>query len=194
VAVSAAPVQHHASCGPLVRYWRGGAVSADVTGDGVADRAFLVRSRCGWSVELVSRGRVFRVTIVLPYYSKTPTVRRAGNLDGRPGKELLVTTDESDVVTYRVVTFAKGLRLMSLKTASASGFTEGAGSAYGQGFGCLRPGLIEQISWGRSPPTVGERQLFAARGLSWQLVKTTKFVIRTGVMPVNVRHPFTRCR
>jgi hypothetical protein len=119
-----------------VRYWRGGAVSADVTGDDLADRAFLARSPCGWSVALVSRGRVFRVTINLPYYFKTPKVRRVGNLDGRSGKELLVSTDESgDVMTYRVVTFAKGLRLMSMKPATEPGFTEGAGGAYGQGFG-----------------------------------------------------------
>jgi hypothetical protein len=173
----------------------GGTVSADVTGDGVADRAIVIRSRCGWSVELVSRGRVFRVKIDLPYYFKTPTVRRAGNLDGRSGKELLISTDESgDVMTYRVVTFAKSLRLMSMKPATKPGFTEGAGGAYGQGFGCVRPGLIEQVSWGQPPPTVGERQLFAARGLSWQLVKTTRFVVRTGVMPFEVRHPFARCR
>jgi hypothetical protein len=170
-------------------------VSADVTGDGVADRAFLARSACGWSVALVSRGRVFHVTINLPYYFKTPTVRRAGNLDGRSGKELLVSTDESgDVMAYRVVTFAKSLRLMPMKPATEPGFTEGAGGAYGSGFGCVRPGLIEQVSWGRSPPTVGWRQLFAARGLRWQLVKTTRFVVRTGVMPFDVRHPFARCR
>jgi len=51
-------------------------------------------------------------------------------------------------MTYRVVTFAKGLRLMSMKPATEPGFTEGAGGAYGQGFGCVRPGLIEQVSWG----------------------------------------------
>jgi hypothetical protein len=172
---------------------RGAAVSVDMTGDGVADRAFRARSRCGWSVELMSGGRVFGVTIRLPYYLRTPTIRRAGNLDGRVGKELLVSTDESDVVTYRVITFAHGLHLMSMKPVTASGFTEGAGAAYWQGFACVRPGLIEQISSGRSPPTVGERQLFAARGLRWQLVKTTRFVVRTGVMPFNVRHPFARC-
>jgi hypothetical protein len=193
VAVLAAPVHHHPTCGTPARYLRGGTISADMTGDGVADRAFLARSRCGWSVELVSGGRVFRVTIRLPYYLRGPTIRRAGDLDGRVGKELLVSTDESDVVTYRVITFANGLQLMSMKPLTAR-FTEGAGAAYWQGFACLRPGLIEQISSGHSPPSVGERQLFLVRGLRWQLVKTTRFIVRKGVMPFNVRHPFARCR
>jgi hypothetical protein len=193
VAVLAAPVHHHPTCGTPARYLRGGTISADMTGDGVADRAYVSRSRCGWSVDLVSGGRVFRVAIRLPYHLRTPTIRRAGNLDGRVGKELLVSTDESDVVTYRVITFANGLHLMSMKPLTAR-FTEGAGAAYWQGFACLRPGLIEQVSSGHSPPTVGERQLYLARGLRWQLVKTTRFAVRKGVMPFNVRHPFARCR
>jgi hypothetical protein len=192
--VFAGPVGGHVGCGVPARYLSS-ELYADVTGDGVPDRAFLTRSRCGWSVELVAGGRTFQLRIRVPYYMDAPVLRRAGNLDGRPGKELLVTTDRSgDTVTYGVVTFSSGLHLMSVSPARESVFTEGLGGGYGQGFGCVRPGLIEQISWGRSPPAVGERKLFAAHGLSWQLVKTTKLALRTGVMPPDVRQPFSRCR
>lgn len=100
-----------------------------------------------------------------------------------------MSVDVSDVVTYRVLAYAGGLRLMSTRP----GFLQqGEGGSYGAGFACVRPGLMEQVWWGESPPTVGTREFFVARGLTWRLTRVERLRVR--MMPANIRvHPFAAC-
>jgi hypothetical protein len=193
LAMLAQPVSH---CGVAALYRPGLAVSADFTGDGVKDHAYIVRSRCGSYVEMVSRGRRFRVRVPTPASDTGPSVRRAANLDKRRGEDLLVSAARSgDTLTYRVVTFAAGrLRLMQMTPRSEPGFVLGHGSSHGEGFACLRPGMMEQIVWGNTPPTIGLRKVYVADGLSWKLVRTTRIRVPKDEFPSQVRSPFARCR
>jgi len=183
-------------CGVPALYRPGRAVSADFTGDGVTDRALVVHSRCGWSVEMISGGRRFQVRVPAPTRDSGPTLRRAANLDNRRGEELLVAAARSgDTITYRVVTYAVGgLRLMQMTPTKKPGFVFGHGSSHGEGFGCLRPGVMEQIGWGNTPPTVGYKQVYVADGLAWKLVRTTRIRVPEDAFPPEVRSPFARCR
>jgi len=81
------------------------------------------------------------------------------------------------------------------QSMSRSVFVQGGGSGHGEGFGCVRPGVIEQVLWGNTPPTSAFKYVWVARGLSWRLVKRIRF--RLGInrreLPPEVRDPFARC-
>jgi hypothetical protein len=168
-------------------------VAGDLTGDGSRNRAELLRDSCGTFLSVKVAGRTLRLRVPAPD-SRPSQLLLGGNLDGRGGDELLIERPNSgDTARATVVTVNDG-RLRTLPAPIGSDlFVSGHGSGYGLGFGCVSPGLIEEISWGVTPPTWGSRELFRSDSARWVLVRKARVRITTGTFPSDVRQPFARC-